>query len=131
MIGGRARIRRGLVALVPLVALACLGLAGPGMPAAAAAPPANSVVPFGTTAVGANAVAGPNAPIVGLAATSDAAVKGLRKGDVLVRAGDRDVGAASDFAAVVDAAKKAGRASVLIGVNRGGLTLFTPLKVSG
>ena len=29
------------------------------------------MVPFGTTAVGANAVAGANAPIVGLAATSD------------------------------------------------------------
>ncbi len=71
MIGGRARARRGLVALVPLVALACRALAGPGTPAAAAAPPANSVVPFGTTAVGANAVAGANAPIVGLAATSD------------------------------------------------------------
>ena len=35
------------------------------------APPPDSVVPFGTTAVGANAVATPNAPIVGMAATHD------------------------------------------------------------
>ena len=63
--------RRGLAALVPLVALACLGLAGPESPAAAAAPPANSVVPFGSTAVGANAVAGANAAVVGMAATPD------------------------------------------------------------
>jgi hypothetical protein len=67
----RARAWRGLAALVPLVALACLGFSGPGSPAAAAAPPVNSVVPFGTTALGANAVAGANAPIVGMAATSD------------------------------------------------------------
>jgi N-acetylmuramoyl-L-alanine amidase len=34
---------------------------------AGAAPPPNSVVPFGSTAVGANAVGSPNAPIVGMA----------------------------------------------------------------
>jgi N-acetylmuramoyl-L-alanine amidase len=68
------RARRGLAALVPLVVLACLGLPGaPAATASAAAPPPNSVVPFGTTAVGANAVANANAPIVGLAATHDGA----------------------------------------------------------
>src|SRR5271167_3360698 len=61
----------GLAALAPLVALACLGYAGPGPPAGAAAPAVNSAVAFGTTAVGANAVAGANAPIVGMTATSD------------------------------------------------------------
>jgi serine protease Do len=62
---------------------------------------------------------------------SDAGQKGLRRGDVIVRAGDRPVASASDLAAVVDAAKKAGRASVLVGVYRGGRTTFLPLKVSG
>ena len=61
----------GLAALVPLVALAFLGFADPGRPAGAAAPAVNSAVAFGTTTVGANAVAGANAPIVGMAATSD------------------------------------------------------------
>jgi N-acetylmuramoyl-L-alanine amidase len=73
--GARARIRtgawRGLAALVPLTALAWLGFSGPGSAAAASAPPVNSVVPFGTTAVGANAVAGAKAPVVGVAATPD------------------------------------------------------------
>jgi serine protease Do len=41
------------------------------------------------------------------------------------------VASASDFAAVVDAARKAGRTSVLVGVFRTGRTTFLPLKVSG
>jgi N-acetylmuramoyl-L-alanine amidase len=63
-----AAIRRGLAALVPLVAFACLGV-----PASDAAPLANSVVPFGSTGIGANAVVGANAPIVAIAATRDGA----------------------------------------------------------
>jgi serine protease Do len=63
--------------------------------------------------------------------SSDAGQKGLRRGDVIVRAGDRPVASASDFAAVVDAARKAGRTSVLVGVFRTGRTTFLPLKVSG
>ncbi len=65
-------IRRGGVASVPLVVLACLLLptaASPDSPA----PPANSAVPFGATAVGANAVSGANAPIVAIAANHDGA----------------------------------------------------------
>jgi N-acetylmuramoyl-L-alanine amidase len=65
-----AGIRRVVAALVPLVALACLGV-----PASDAAPLplANSVVPFGSTGIGANAVAGANAPIVAIAGTRDGA----------------------------------------------------------
>ena len=63
--------------------------------------------------------------------SSDAAQRGFRPGDVIVRAGDRQVASAADFAAVVDAAKKAGRTSVLVGVYRAGRTTFVPLKVSG
>ncbi|WP_309092557.1 Do family serine endopeptidase [Phenylobacterium sp.] len=64
-------------------------------------------------------------------ASSDAGTKGLRRGDVITRANDRAVASAADLAAVVDAAKKAGRTSVLVGVYRAGRTSFLPLKVSG
>jgi serine protease Do len=61
---------------------------------------------------------------------SDAGDKGLKRGDVIVRAGDRAVASAADVAAVAEAARKAGRPSVLVGVYRGGRTLFLPLKIS-
>lgn len=69
--------------------------------------------------------------VEGVDASSDAAQRGLRKGDVIVRAGDVEVAKASDFAGAVDAAKKADRSSVLVGVHRAGRTLFLPLKVAG
>jgi N-acetylmuramoyl-L-alanine amidase len=47
--------------------------ASPGVAGSAAPYAPNSVVPFGTTAVGANAVSNANAPIVGLAAAHDGA----------------------------------------------------------
>ena len=62
---------------------------------------------------------------------SDAGQKGLRRGDVITRANDRAVATPADLAAVVDAAKKAGRVSVLVGVYRNGRTSFLPIKVSG
>ncbi|WP_411288265.1 Do family serine endopeptidase [Phenylobacterium sp.] len=62
---------------------------------------------------------------------SDAGQKGLRRGDVITRVGERPVLAAADVATVVDAAKRAGRPSVLVWVFRNGRTAFLPLKVSG
>jgi serine protease Do len=62
---------------------------------------------------------------------SDAGTKGLRRGDVITLANGRAVAAPTDFAAIVDAAKKAGRTSVLVGVYRNGRTAFLPIKVSG
>jgi serine protease Do len=62
---------------------------------------------------------------------SDAGQKGLRRGDVIVRAGNRVVASATDLAAEVDTARKSGRTSVLVGVYRAGRTTFLPLKVSG
>ncbi|RAK65459.1 Do family serine endopeptidase [Phenylobacterium kunshanense] len=62
---------------------------------------------------------------------SDAGSKGLRRGDIITRANDRAVGAPADLAAAVDAAKKAGRTSVLVGILRNGRTAFLPLKISG
>jgi serine protease Do len=63
--------------------------------------------------------------------SSDAGVKGLRRGDVITRANDKSVAQPADVAAVVDAAKKAGRSSVLVWVYRNGRTAFLPLKISG
>ncbi|HEY8617099.1 Do family serine endopeptidase [Phenylobacterium sp.] len=62
---------------------------------------------------------------------SDAAEKGLRRGDLITRAGDRPINSAADLAAVVEAAKRSNRTSVLVGVYRNGRTSFLPLKVSG
>jgi serine protease Do len=63
--------------------------------------------------------------------TSDAGTKGLRRGDVITLANGRPIAGATEFAAVVDAAKKAGRTSVVVGVYRAGRTAFLPIKVSG
>lgn len=69
--------------------------------------------------------------VSGVEQNSDAAQKGLRRGDIITRANGVEVGSPADLAATVEAAKKAGRASVLIGVYRNGRTSFLPLKVSG
>jgi serine protease Do len=62
---------------------------------------------------------------------ADAADKGLRAGDVIVSATGSATRTASDVAAAVDTAKKAGRPSVLLGVSRGGRTLYVPIKIEG
>ena len=69
--------------------------------------------------------------VAGVERSSDAGQKGIQKDDIVIRAGDREVTSAADFAAVVDAAKKAGRQSVLVGIYRSGRTIFLPVKVSG
>jgi len=55
--------------VLPLLALASLGVTTPAAPVGT--PPPDSVVAFGSTGVGANAVADANAGIVGMAATPD------------------------------------------------------------
>lgn len=62
---------------------------------------------------------------------SDAGAKGLRRGDVITRVNDRAVASPTDLVAAVEAAKKAGRTSVLVGVLRSGRTAFLPIKISG
>jgi len=69
--------------------------------------------------------------VEGVEQGSDAGQKGLRRGDVIVQAGGRAVVGASDVASAVDAAKKAGRTNVLLGVFRNGRTTFLPIKVAG
>jgi serine protease Do len=69
------------------------------------------------------------AVVLGVQSSSDAGQKGLKRGDVIVRAGDRAVSSAADVSAAVEAAQKAKRPSVLVGVYRDGRTLFLPLKI--
>ncbi len=68
--------------------------------------------------------------VTALASSSDAARKGLRRGDVIARVNSRAVAAAGDVVAEVEAARKAGRPSVLVGVSRDGRTLFLPLDIA-
>jgi N-acetylmuramoyl-L-alanine amidase len=62
---------RQVFATLVLGLLVGLGLTPASGAPAAASPPPNGAVPFGSTALGANAVSNPNAPIVGMAATPD------------------------------------------------------------
>jgi serine protease Do len=63
--------------------------------------------------------------------SSDAGVKGLRRGDVITLANGAKVDQPTDLASIVEAAKKAGRTNVVVGVFRNGRTNFLPIKVSG
>ncbi|MBV9996862.1 MAG: Do family serine endopeptidase [Caulobacteraceae bacterium] len=70
--------------------------------------------------------------VQGVKGTSDAAEKGLQRGDVIVRAGDRQVASASDVAGAVADWKKSGRGSIPLAVRRGGqVPIFIPLKIDG
>ncbi len=63
--------------------------------------------------------------------SSDAGDKGLHRGDVIVRAGDHEVASVAEVSAAVAEWKKAGRSSIPLAVNRGGRTLFVPIKIEG
>ena len=69
------------------------------------------------------------AVVEGVATASDAAKKGVKRGDVVVRAGDRTVTNGADLAAAIDAQKKAGRTSILVFIFRDGRQLGVPLKI--
>ncbi|GAA0566204.1 Do family serine endopeptidase [Craurococcus roseus] len=56
--------------------------------------------------------------------------RGLQQGDVVVRAGDRDIAAPGDVAEAVDAARKAGRSNIALLVERGGARLFVALPLA-
>jgi len=56
--------------------------------------------------------------------------RGLQQGDVVVRAGDRDVAKPGDVAEAVDAARKAGRSNIAMLVERGGARLFVALPLT-
>lgn len=67
--------------------------------------------------------------VAGVDASSDAAQKGLRQGDMILRAGDKAVSTPADLKAAVAEAKKAGRKSVLLFVGRGGQHTFVPVEI--
>jgi serine protease Do len=69
------------------------------------------------------------AVVLSVKSSSDAGEKGLRAGDILVRAGDAAVNSPADVQGAVAKAKKDGMASILVGVRRDGHTLFLPLKI--
>ena len=71
------------------------------------------------------------AVVEGVTSSSDAGKKGVKRGDVLVRAGDRVVANPGDVAAAIDAAQKAGRTSILVFIFRDGRQLGVPLKFDG
>ncbi|MGZ3274742.1 MAG: Do family serine endopeptidase [Caulobacteraceae bacterium] len=108
---------------------------GPGGGAPAAKPNALglSVVPLDDAARRRFSLpADVNGAVVDSVATgSDAAKKGVRRGDVIVRAGDRTVANVQDVAAAIDAVKKAGRTSMLVFIYREGRQLGVPLKFEG
>ena len=66
-----------------------------------------------------------------VSSASDASEKGLRRGDVITRAGDRTVFVASDLAAAVADWKKAGRQSIPLAVNHDGRNVVVPVKIEG
>jgi serine protease Do len=68
--------------------------------------------------------------IQGIRQGSDAAEKGLRPGDVIVRAGDRLIQAPADVAQAVEEARKEKRTSLALLVNHGGQAIFVPLQLA-
>ena len=69
------------------------------------------------------------AVILGVKGSSDAGEKGLKAGEIIVMAGDRNIGGPADVSEAVTTAKKEGRASIRLGVRRDGHTLFLPIKL--
>jgi len=60
---------------------------------------------------------------------SDGAQKGLKPGDVIMRADNRTVSTQADFEGIVNELKKAGRPSILLLVNRDGRNIPLPLSL--
>lgn len=69
--------------------------------------------------------------VAGVQSSSDASDKGLRRGDVVVRAGDRDVTNVGDIAAAIADWKKAGRTIIPLSINHAGRSVVVPLKIAG
>ena len=61
---------------------------------------------------------------------SNAAEKGLKKGDVIVNASSLKTDSPADVTAAVAQAKKDGRSNVLLLVDRDGRKLYVPIEVT-
>jgi serine protease Do len=68
--------------------------------------------------------------VAGVANGSDAALKGLRPGDIIMRVGERAAHSPSDLSRAVAQARQSGRKQVLVLVARGGQHSFVPLDVA-
>ena len=67
--------------------------------------------------------------VEGVKSDTDAQDKGLRAGDVIVKAGERATSQPSDVRTAVAEASRANRKDVLLLINRGGHTLFVPVQI--
>ncbi|HZZ33037.1 MAG TPA: PDZ domain-containing protein, partial [Phenylobacterium sp.] len=67
--------------------------------------------------------------VAGVDESSDAAQKGLRRGDLILRAGEQTTNSPTDLKTAVAEAKKAGKKSVLLFVARGGVHTFVPVEI--
>ena len=68
--------------------------------------------------------------VKGVSPSSDAAAKGLREGDVILRAGSRPIQSTSDLSDAVVSARTAGRKSVPLLVARAGQHFYVPVGVA-
>jgi serine protease Do len=67
--------------------------------------------------------------VLGVKSESDADDKGLRPGDIIVRAGESNVASPAEVVAAVAQARHEGRTSILLGIHREGVTRFAPIKL--
>ncbi len=69
--------------------------------------------------------------VTGIDEASAAFDKGLRRGDVITEAGQEKVASAADLSAAIDAARDAGRTSLLLLIERAGEPRFMALPLGG
>ena len=68
--------------------------------------------------------------VQGVSLSSDAGEKGVRQGDVILRAGDKHTNTVADLASAVAEARHAGRENLLLMVSHGGRQVFVPIKLA-
>jgi serine protease Do len=68
--------------------------------------------------------------VQGVSQSSDAGEKGVRQGDVILRAGDRKTNTVADLAGAVAEARQAGRENVLLMISHAGRQVFVPIKLA-
>ena len=68
--------------------------------------------------------------VQGVSTSSDAGEKGLRSGDVILRAGDKHTNSVADLVGALAEARQSGRESILLMVSHAGRNVFVPVKVA-